>query len=772
MANLYEKVITKLLFYNNNNQVSDPIIIPYDPLQDYKAQTIAIYIAFFNPIEQKIEKHYYEYTQKRKKEDESAQLESDVASESINDNVMFDVPKDDQNSRNSLFLLKSAMTSLPQTEVNTQLNMEIPSQTVETIPDEIGNAKKIEVNNNQHVTKDMEIDEQNDTQSETHETEVEERRNEQMSYSGAVKKSLPQRRERQFKEIDMQWADHVMEKLVQSIKDPFDKEEWHYGQIIEALKNEELLCKFITHKLYTIPTRHEMPKAIQLKFIYQDRSFFHTFTRNTKIMPAHQIEFEAMFDKVIQNYKDKHSITVTNREIRDQINRFMKLPEGLQSEIVWKTVNKAIQTILLPLPEKPEDIPKDVRELLLFEIPIKNRNNLRSLLAALRKVYTFAQLPDEYFTELEPLPDNPWELCEEVKGLFPIIDRKDLRKVYGYKQRLAEHYKLPEKKIPLPLTPQELNHKYRTMFPIDLTRSNRTIKEISDMLREIYFFKFIPNDFFIQKPRLPRDIKRIITQSKYNFSIEDKEEAIRFIEKISVSLTTPITTTEQLVEIVRSLRPLYYFHRIPETWIEIKRNQNPSKEAEENQKEMKIDMPENLEEVQNRIHIATHNAQGINEALKYRNWIESCWDNNLYIVGMTETKLAESGNYKLFLANPYYEAYMANSNEQVMNRQEAILGYNLEWELSGKVVSGDTDKSKEPGKWKPIWKVPSKKVATIFDGATRTRISETGDGELDDMTFKEEGPPTWPPESYRSKRTYVLELGTRGRKTIVAPNAG
>ncbi|RIB05055.1 hypothetical protein C2G38_2281912 [Gigaspora rosea] len=307
-----------------------------------------------------------------------------------------------------------------------------------------------------------------------------------------------------------------------------------------------------------------------------------------------------------------------------------------------KTVNKAIQTTLLPLPEKPEDIPEEVRELLSFEIPIKNRNNLRSLLADLRKVYTFAQLLDEYFTELEPLPDNPWKLHEEVKGLFPIIDRKDLRKVYGYKQRLAEHYKwegdlpesyfrLPEKKIPLPLTPQELNHKYRAMFSIDLTRSNKTIKEISDMLRETYFFKFIPSDFFIQKPRLPRDVKRIITQSKYNFMIEDKEEAIRFIEEISVkynftiplpsdimtinptekpelpwdprevkefSLTIPITSTGQLVDIVRNLRPLYYFHRIPETWIEIKRNQNPPEEAEENQKEMKIDMPENLEEVQ------------------------------------------------------------------------------------------------------------------------------------------------------------------------------
>ncbi|RIB08065.1 hypothetical protein C2G38_2212609 [Gigaspora rosea] len=55
-----------------------------------------------------------------------------------------------------------------------------------------------------------------------------------------------------------------------------------------------------------------------------------------------------------------------------------------------------------------------------------------------------------------------------------------------------------------------------------------------------------------------------------------------------------------------------------------------------------------------------------------------------------------------------------------------VLGYHLKWELSGEVVFSDTDKSKKLEKWKPIWKVPSKEVATIFDGATRTGISETG----------------------------------------------
>ncbi|RIB17127.1 hypothetical protein C2G38_2038007 [Gigaspora rosea] len=120
---------------------------------------------------------------KRKKEDKSAQLESDIASESINDNIMLDVPKDNQNSKNSL---------LPSEKVLSQTMFE-------TIPDEIGNAKEIEINNNQHVTGEMEINEQNNTQPKIDKMEVEERRNEQMSYSGTVKKSMPKRRKGNLK---------------------------------------------------------------------------------------------------------------------------------------------------------------------------------------------------------------------------------------------------------------------------------------------------------------------------------------------------------------------------------------------------------------------------------------------------------------------------------------------------------------------------------------------------------------------------------------------
>jgi len=38
-------------------------------------------------------------------------------------------------------------------------------------------------------------------------------------------------------------------------------------------------------------------------------------------MPVHQREFDEILNLAITNYKGKHNITVTNREIRDQINR-------------------------------------------------------------------------------------------------------------------------------------------------------------------------------------------------------------------------------------------------------------------------------------------------------------------------------------------------------------------------------------------------------------------------------------------------------------------
>src|SRR5260364_452347 len=74
------------------------------------------------------------------------------------------------------------------------------------------------------------------------------------------------------------------------------------------------------------------------------------------------------------------------------------------------------------------------------------------------------------------------------------------------------------------------------------------------------------------------------------------------------------------------------------------------------------------------IRLVTHNVQGLNEALKYKNWMERCYEENVHIIAMSETKITESSNHKFFLANPYYEVYTANSNEESANKQESSMG--------------------------------------------------------------------------------------------------
>ncbi|KAF0555246.1 hypothetical protein F8M41_017633 [Gigaspora margarita] len=81
-----------------------------------------------------------------------------------------------------------------------------------TMPDEIRKVKEVEVNNKQYVTGDIEINELDNTQLGIEEEAVADSRERQMLYSRAVKKSLPQTRVKNFKETDMQWAEHVIEK--------------------------------------------------------------------------------------------------------------------------------------------------------------------------------------------------------------------------------------------------------------------------------------------------------------------------------------------------------------------------------------------------------------------------------------------------------------------------------------------------------------------------------------------------------------------------------
>ena len=59
------------------------------------------------------------------------------------------------------------------------------------------------------------------------------------------------------------------------------------------------------------------------------------------------------------------------------------------------------------------------------------------------------------------------------------------------------------------------------------------MREISQILREHYHFKYIPNYFFKQKPKLLIDPQKIFTTNKYTFSITDNNIAKEFVQDIA-----------------------------------------------------------------------------------------------------------------------------------------------------------------------------------------------------------------------------------------------
>ena len=77
----------------------------------------------------------------------------------------------------------------------------------------------------------------------------------------------------------------------------------------------------------------------------------------------------------------------------------------------------------------------------------------------------------------------------------------------------------------LPVTYHELNSRVRKLFPIDLSTEEYTVKEVKDILKEYYIFKNIPNDYFKQKPLLPKDLQKINLNSKFTYPITDNDKA-------------------------------------------------------------------------------------------------------------------------------------------------------------------------------------------------------------------------------------------------------
>jgi exonuclease III len=72
--------------------------------------------------------------------------------------------------------------------------------------------------------------------------------------------------------------------------------------------------------------------------------------------------------------------------------------------------------------------------------------------------------------------------------------------------------------------------------------------------------------------------------------------------------------------------------------------------------------------------LTTHNIQGMNDNIKFQQWIEFCKDNQLDIVSITETKLAQSTFLAYSLENLYYKVYTSNATIAQTHKRESSMG--------------------------------------------------------------------------------------------------
>ncbi|CAG8855002.1 13760_t:CDS:1, partial [Gigaspora margarita] len=136
---------------------------------------------------------------------------------------------------------------------------------------------------------------------------------------------------------------------------------------------------------------------------------------------------------------------------------------------------------------------------------------------------------------------QPEDLRDEVRKLFLLTKREELRDLRRRKEELSKYYhmralpddyfELPAKKRELPDAVQDLTPRLREMLPF-CPKDNEDFDAHIKELRKVYGFRYLPNDYLIRKKRLPDKPEELNIKEKFEFPIMDKETALRFIEQI------------------------------------------------------------------------------------------------------------------------------------------------------------------------------------------------------------------------------------------------
>ncbi|CAG8580924.1 12913_t:CDS:2 [Gigaspora rosea] len=110
---------------------------------------------------------------------------------------------------------------------------------------------------------------------------------------------------------------------------------------------------------------------------------------------------------------------VRAQQTRDYFNTedFIQHKSKLEFDEMRRAISDAFTDTLTDLPASPDEIPYEIREELPFELSILDKANTRPIVLALRKLYKFDKLPDNYFKRRYALPQDLQDLVDWINIL-------------------------------------------------------------------------------------------------------------------------------------------------------------------------------------------------------------------------------------------------------------------------------------------------------------------------------------------------------------------
>ncbi|CAJ0763093.1 17465_t:CDS:2 [Entrophospora sp. SA101] len=187
------------------------------------------------------------------------------------------------------------------------------------------------------------------------------------------------------------------------------------------------------------------------------------------------------------------------------------------------------------------------------------------------------------------LPNDPGELSVEWKRIFPIKKysmlkelrnvREKLRVEYFFSGKLPDTYfNFPKPRELLPFSPKGLPNYLAQYLPFNSNRTEKTLREIVQELREYYIFKKLPNNYFTPKPRLPNSPDNTIFN--YIFPITEQNTANEFIKEARRKYEIIFPINKKWINVPKTKINLFFLKTsmnwmhnslIPDEWISIEK---------------------------------------------------------------------------------------------------------------------------------------------------------------------------------------------------------